>query len=98
MFVLDKLWQEGLTPSERYTRKGGEYHKILLRICDEEDKVNEELSETGKAHFEAYRDAQIQLSAVAEREVFIEAVRLGARIILDVIGEYTGNFCTAAED
>ena len=90
MFVLDKLWQEGLSPNERYTRKGSEYHKILLRICEEGDYLATELTEEGKAHFDAYRDAQIELSVVAEKEVFIEAFRLGARMMLDVVGEYKG--------
>ena len=67
MFVLDQLWREGISPSERYTRKGSEYHKILLRICDEGDKLNEELTEKGKKHFEAYQQAQVDLSVVSER-------------------------------
>ena len=92
MFVLDKLWQEGLSPNERYTRKGSEYHKILLRICEEGDYLATELTEEGKSHFDAYRDAQIELSVVAEKEVFIEAFRLGARMMLDVVGEYKGQF------
>ena len=92
MFVLDKLWQEGLSPNERYTRKGSEYHKILLRICEEGDYLATELTEEGKAHFGAYRDAQIELSVVAEKEVFIEAFRLGARMMLDVVGDYKGQF------
>ena len=98
MFVLDKLWQEGLSPNERYTRKGSEYHKILLRICEEGDYLATELTEEGKAHFDAYRDAQIELSVVAEKEVFIEAFRLGARLVLDIVGDYRGNFYTAAEE
>ena len=97
MYVLEKLWREGLSPSERYTRKGGEYHNILLRICDAEDKLCEDLSEKAKAHFEAYRDAQIELSAVAEREVFIEAFRLVARLVLDIVSEYQGYFWRASE-
>ena len=92
MFVLDKLWQEGLSPNERYTRKGSEYHKILLRICEEGDHLATELTEEGKAHFDAYKDAQIELSVVAEKEVFIEAFRLGARMMLDVVGDYKGQF------
>ena len=88
----------GALVNERYTRKGGEYHKILLRICDESDRLCEELTEKGKEHFEAYRQAQIDLSIVAEREVFIEAFRLGARLVLDIVGDYRGNFYTAAEE
>ena len=98
MFVLDKLWQEGLSPNERYTRKGSEYHKILLRICEEGDYLATELTEEGKAHFDAYRDAQIELSVVAEKEVFIEAFRLGARLVLDIVGEYQGCFWRAGEE
>ena len=98
MYVLEQLWRDGLSPNERYTRKGGEYHKILLSICDEADRVCEELTEKGKTHFEAYRQAQIDLSMVAEREVFIDAFRLGARLVLDIVGEYRGNFYTAAEE
>ena len=98
MYVLDKLWQEGLSPNERYTRKGSEYHAILLRICDEGDKLSEELTEKGKKHFEAYQQAQIDLSVVSEREVFIEAFRLGARLVLDIVGEYKGCFETVGEN
>ena len=98
MYVLEKLWREGLSPNERYTRKGGEYHEILVRVCDEADKVCEELTEKGKTHFENYRQAQIDLSIVSEREVFIEAFRLGARLVLDIVGDYRGNFYTAAEE
>ena len=87
MFVLDKLWQEGLSPNERYTRKGSEYHKILLRICEEGDYFATELTEEGKAHFDAYRDAQIgdlvrlvssavHISSVYRRAVLIQRISL----------------------
>ena len=34
---------------------------------------------------------------IAEREVFIEAFRLGARLVLDIVGEYHGNFYTGTD-
>ena len=92
MFVLESLWRDGLTPNEKYTRKGSEYHRLLEELCDEEDKIAAELSEDGKKSFTAYREAQSKLSAISEQEVFIEAVRLGARLILDIIGDYRGCF------
>ena len=98
MYILDKLWMEGLSPNERYTRKGGEYHKTLLRLCEEEDRIREELSEEGKEHFEAYQQAHIDLSSIADKEVFIEAVRLGARLMLDILGDFRGNFCSATDE
>ena len=92
MFVLESLWRDGLTPNEKYTRKGSEYHRLLEELCEEEDKITAELSEDGKKSFTAYREAQSKLSAISEQEVFIEAVRLGARLILDIIGDYRGCF------
>ena len=92
MFILESLWRDGLTPNEKYTRKGSEYHRLLEELCDEEDKITAELSEDGKKSFTAYREAQSKLSAISEQEVFIEAVRLGARLILDIIGDYRGCF------
>ena len=92
MFVLESLWRDGLTPNEKYTRKGSEYHRLLEELCEEEDNITAELSEDGKKSFTAYREAQSKLSAISEQEVFIEAVRLGARLILDIIGDYRGCF------
>ena len=97
MFVLESLWRDGLTPNEKYTRKGTQYYQTLEELCEEEDKITAELSEEGKKHFSAYREAQSQLSSISEQEVFIEAVRLGARLILDIIGEYRGTFWRMGE-
>ena len=58
----------------------------------------EELTEKCKTHFDSYRQAQDDLSMIAEREVFIEAFRLGARLVLDIVGEYYGNFYTGTDD
>ena len=98
MFVLDMLWRDGLTPNEKYTRKGSKYSKVLLGLCEEEEKIMAELSEEGKSHFVAYREAQSELSSIAETEVFIEAVRLGARLILDIVGDYRGSFWRPGEE
>lgn len=98
MYVLEKMWQEGLIPSERFTRSGSEYHKALQRLCKAGEDVSEELSEKGKENFTAYRDAQIDLSQIMEQEVFIEAFRMGAQIVLDILGDYKGSFRSVGEE
>ena len=98
MYVLDALWRGDISPNEKYTRKGGEYHKLLLQLCEEEDHLMKELTEKGKTHFEAFRNTYIDMTLVSEREVFIEAFRLGARIVLDIVGEHRGTFSSVAED
>ena len=98
MFVLESLWRDGLTPNEKYTRRGSKYHQLMQELCEEESKIIVELSEEGKTHFTAYQDAQSELSSIAEQEVFIEAVRLGARLMLDIVGEYRGCFLRMGEE
>ena len=98
MYILDKLWREGLSPSERYIRKNSEYDKIRQMLCDQEEGVCAELTEKGKSLFKDYHQAEIDLAIVSEREVFIEAFRMGARFILDIIGEYRGSFREATEE
>ena len=63
----------------------------------DEVKVRERKSAKHGKTYE-YRQAQIDLSIVAEIEVFIEAFRLGARLVLDIVGDYRGNFYTATEE
>ena len=98
MYVLEKLWREGLSPNERCTHKESEYQKMLLKICDEGKLLSKELTEEGKLHFEAYEKAQLELATVGEREVFIEAFRLGARLVLDIVGEYRGCFYSPTKE
>ena len=37
---------------------------------------------------ENYEDLQAELTEISEQDTFIRGFRLGARVILDVIGEY----------
>ena len=94
MLIIDKLWREGLSPSERYTKKSSNYDKVLHKLCEEEDKLLAELSETGKKNLEAYHDLSAELFGIAEEETFVEAFRLGAKFVLDILGDYHRNFYT----
>ena len=98
MFVLEKLWKDGLTPSEKYTRKDGDYYKVLLKLSNENDKVCIELTDKGKECFENFCELQSELRSISDRETFIEAFRLGARFVLDIVGEYRGQFHGAEDE
>ena len=92
MLIIDKLWREGLSPSERYTKKNSQCDKILHKLCEEEDKLLAELSETGKKNLEAYHELSAELFGIAEEETFVEAFRLGAKFILDIFANYSRTF------
>ena len=94
MYVLDKLWRGEISPNEKSIYKGSEYHRKLLELCEIADKINQELTEQGREQFKNYGSIQAELNDIENQETFIEAFRLGARTVLDVVSERRGQFYT----
>ena len=92
MYVLEKLWRNGLSPNERYCNGDSEYKKLLHSLCESSNKVSAELSPEGKKAFEEHENIQLSLIAISEEDVFVNAFRMGARMMLDVLGDYKGQF------
>ena len=92
MYVREKLWRGGLKPSERYFHEDSQYKMLLRKLCETSEKVSSELSPEGKKAFEEHEQLQLALIGISEEDVFVNAFRLGARIMLDVIGDYNGQF------
>ena len=97
MYVLEKLWRKGISPNERCCHTGSEYQKLMHRLCEASEKVSAELSPEGKKAFREQEEIQLALMEISEENVFINAFRLGARIMLDVIGDYKGQFREVGE-
>ena len=88
MYAIDKLWKTGFDPSERRIKRDSEYAKIRTAATQEENKFWSELSEDGRRAFDRYCYLESDLTTISECDAFVQGFRFGARIILDVIGEY----------
>ncbi len=88
MYLLDELWRGKITPDERSIREGSAYEKINRESIACMRTVLNELSEEGEKAFDQYCQLELQLSEISERDTFIRGVRIGARFILDILGEY----------
>lgn len=97
MFALQELWRGNITPAERFVRSGSEYKKIAGKLSDEMDKYMEMISEEAKVQKEIIDNLQIDLTILSNEDIFIYAFRLGARLMLDVLGEYEGQFYSPGE-
>ena len=97
MFVLEKLWREGLSPGERYIRPNSEYKKTSKQFGDEIDALIATLSPEAKRQMEVVDRLRTDLTLMTEEDVFIYGFRMGARMILDVVGDYKGQFYDAGE-
>jgi len=97
MYVLRDLWNGRIIPTERFVRNNSNYQELLNRLSEEGILLRSNMSEDDKKRFDKYEDIQLGLIGISDEETFIEAFRLGARIMLDVVSDYRGTFYRACE-
>ena len=93
MYVLDRLWRGEISPTERFVRPNSEYKKTSKQFGDEIDALIATLSPEAKRQMEVVDRLRTDLTLMTEEDVFIYGFRMGARMILDVVGDYKGQFC-----
>ncbi len=96
MYILNDLWQGNITPSERYIRSGTEYQKPLHELSGEINGFINTLPSEKQVHYEKLTALQYKLNSISEQDAFIVGFRLGAKMIIDVMTDYKGQFKTPA--
>ena len=87
MFVLQELWRGNITPSERFAGK----------LSDEMDRLMEAIPPEARKQLENIGNLRADMTVLANEDYFIYGFRLGARLMLDVLGEYKGQFYSPGE-
>lgn len=85
MKILEELWYGNVTPGERSAEKVDRLWNLGKLILQNEEELAPLLSEKAKEVLEKLRDNQSELNDLNECEVFVCGVRLGARIMLEVL-------------
>lgn len=85
MFILDKLWEDGLHPSEHISIQTKEYRQAINRMSDLADSLTKEMTAYEKEIFEAFSLAKAEVENIEQQKCFIEAFRLGALLMLDIL-------------
>ena len=88
MYALEDLWRGNITPSERGYRKDSPFAEMVRQANETADIFYQELSEVGKKAYDAHSTQESKLADISECDSFIRGFRLGARMILDVVGDY----------
>lgn len=97
MDVLRELWRGEISPTDRRVRQGSEYQQTAKEVQKKMGEFLEMLSPEARERLEAINDLKSDLSVMANEDYFIYGFRLGARMILDIIGDYEGQFCSPEE-
>lgn len=97
MYALQELWRGNITPAERFVRSGSEYKETAKKLSDEIDRLMEAISPEARKQVEAIDNLRADMTVLANEDYFIYGFRLGARLILDVVGDYKGQFYSPGE-
>lgn len=88
MYVLEDLYAGRVRPSERSIAEGTRYTELLSLANEQEALFRAELSAEGKKAYETFWNYRIELEKITDSDMFINGVRFGVGLILDVVGEY----------
>ena len=97
MYVLRELWRGEISPTDRRVRQGSEYQQRAAEVRKQMMELAAMLSPEVKERMDTINDQKHDLSMMAEEDMFIYGFRLGVRMILDVMGNYEGQFCSPTE-
>ena len=97
MSILEELWRGNVTPNERAIKPESEYHNLILAANVEERRLMEYLSADGREVYDSLCRKRSDLAGMSEMDTCIVGFRLGARVMLEVLGEYGGQFPQVTE-
>lgn len=86
MHILEDLYTGNVRPGKRSFRQNSQYSRALAQAVESGDALIKSLTEEQKKLFEEYMDAQREVNILTDCETFIYALKLGAKLMLDVLG------------
>ena len=83
--ILEELFYGNVCPNTDCRRKGREVGQLMEYIASHHDSLYTTLTDKQKEIFEKFTDCYDELTDINEREIFVYAFRLGARIAIEVL-------------
>jgi len=83
--ILEELWYGNICPSAEYRKPTKETTALKGYIANHHNNLQATLTDKQKEILEKFDDCYAELTSLNEREIFVYAFRLGARIAIDVM-------------
>lgn len=87
MTILEQLWYETLHPAKIIKKSNPQYSKLGDIIGENETKLLHLLTDEGEELFHKYVDALADISSMEQRDIFINGLRIGARLMFEIMEE-----------
>ena len=83
--ILEELFYGNISPNTDCRSRDKETKQLMGYIADHHDNLLSTLNEQQKEILEKFDDCYAELTDINEREIFVYAFRLGARIAIEVL-------------
>ena len=83
--IIEDLWYGNISPSTEQREEKKETKELRGYIADHHDNLQATLTDKQKEILEKFEDCYAELTDINEREIFVYAFRLGARIAIEVM-------------
>ena len=83
--ILEELFYGNVCPNTDCRSQDEQTKQLMGYIADHHSALNETLTDKQKEIFEKFKDCYNELTDINEREIFVYAFRLGARISIEVL-------------
>lgn len=83
--ILEELWYGNVCPSEGCRGVTKETKELMKYIAEHHDNLHATLTEKQKETLEKFDDCYAELTDINERDIFVYAFRLGAKMMLEVM-------------
>ena len=83
--ILEELFYGNVCPNTDCRSADKETKELMGYIADHHDTLLKELTDKQKETLEKFDDCYNELTDINEREIFVYAFRLGARIAIEVL-------------
>ena len=93
--ILEELFYGNVCPNTNCRSNGKGAKQLIEYIADHHSALNETLTDKQREVFEKFNDCYGELTDINEREIFVYAFRLGARIAIEVLlhDQNSSNIC-----
>ncbi len=92
MTTLENLYYGNIDPANKYIKRGSEYSKLINLSIRNEEKLTPTLSKEQKITFEKYKDCITEMTSIAEKEAFVQGIKLGIKITAESFLTDSKNF------
>ena len=89
--TLEDLYYGNISPNEQQMAPGSELKRAVDRVAHYENQLTEILDETGQTLLTKLIRSQHEIDSITALENFILGFRLGAKIMLECMGENDGD-------